>query len=61
VIELHISNIHRRDELHRHSLVSGVATAVIAGLGARGYATAVRALDEMLAEGPAGMGGDGRA
>jgi 3-dehydroquinate dehydratase-2 len=61
VIELHISNIHRRDELHRHSLVSGVATAVIAGLGARGYATAVRALDEMLAEGPAGMGGDRRA
>ncbi len=50
VIELHISNIHRRDELHRHSLVSGVATAVIAGLGARGYATAVRALKEMMAD-----------
>lgn len=48
VIELHISNIHRRDALHRESLVSGVATAVIAGLGARGYPTAVRALREMI-------------
>lgn len=51
IIELHISNIHRRDALHQHSLVSGVATAVIAGLGARGYATAMRALREMIAEG----------
>jgi 3-dehydroquinate dehydratase-2 len=51
IIELHISNIHRRDALHQHSLVSGVATAVIAGLGARGYATATRALRELIAEG----------
>jgi 3-dehydroquinate dehydratase-2 len=49
IIELHISNIHRRDPLHQHSLVSGVATAVIAGLGARGYATAIRSLREMIA------------
>jgi 3-dehydroquinate dehydratase-2 len=48
ILELHISNIHRRDALHQHSLVSTVATAVIAGLGARGYATAIRALREML-------------
>jgi 3-dehydroquinate dehydratase-2 len=48
IVELHISNIHRRDALHQHSLVSTVATAVIAGLGARGYATAVRSLQEML-------------
>ncbi|ONG58150.1 3-dehydroquinate dehydratase [Pseudoroseomonas deserti] len=48
IIELHISNIHRRDALHQHSLVSGVATAVIAGLGARGYATAVRAMLDLL-------------
>lgn len=52
VIELHISNIHRRDALHQHSLVSTVATAVIAGLGARGYAVAIRALREMLEETP---------
>ena len=47
VIELHISNIHARDEAHRHSIISGAVTAVVAGLGARGYAHAVRALDEM--------------
>ncbi|WP_159996919.1 type II 3-dehydroquinate dehydratase [Roseomonas sp. 18066] len=50
IIELHISNIHRRDALHQHSLVSGVATAVIAGLGARGYATAVTAMLDLLAD-----------
>ena len=48
LIEVHLSNLHRRDELHRHSLVSTVATAVIAGLGARGYPVAVRCLDELL-------------
>ena len=48
IIELHISNIHRREEIYRHSLVSKIATAVIAGLGARGYAAAVRALLEMI-------------
>jgi len=50
IIELHISNIHARDPLHQHSLVSATATAVIAGLGARGYATATRALRELIAE-----------
>lgn len=48
-IELHISNIHARDEAHRHSRVSAVATAVIAGLGARGYPAAVRAMLGLLA------------
>lgn len=48
IIELHISNIHRREEIYRHSLVSPVATAVIAGLGARGYATATRSMLELL-------------
>ena len=49
LIELHLSNIHARDELHRHSLVSALATAVIAGLGAAGYPIAVRALADLLA------------
>ena len=44
IIELHISNIHRREAHYHHSLVSKVATAVIAGLGPRGYAVAVRAI-----------------
>jgi len=48
IIELHISNIHRREDIYQHSLVSGVATAVIAGLGPRGYPVATRALCELL-------------
>ena len=49
IIEVHISNIHRRDPLYQRSLVSLAATAVICGLGARGYPTAVRAIMELLA------------
>ncbi|MDP2081189.1 MAG: type II 3-dehydroquinate dehydratase [Pseudotabrizicola sp.] len=41
VIELHISNIHRREAVYHQSLVSKVATAVIAGLGPDGYRSAV--------------------
>ena len=44
IIELHISNIHRREEMYRHSLVSKAATSVIVGLGAKGYPTAVSAM-----------------
>lgn len=47
IIELHISNIHRREEHYQRSYVSKVATAVIAGLGAAGYRHAVRAIREM--------------
>ncbi len=49
IIELHISNIHRREAIYHRSLVSSAATAVIAGLGARGYATAIHALRDLLA------------
>ena len=38
VLEVHISNIHARDELHRHSKISSAVTAVIAGLGQIGRA-----------------------
>lgn len=48
IIELHISNIHRREAIYHRSLVSGVVTAVIAGLGPGGYAVAVRSLLDML-------------
>jgi 3-dehydroquinate dehydratase II len=47
VIEVHISNIHARDEYHRHSKISSVATAVIAGLGPNGYYAAMHALAQM--------------
>jgi 3-dehydroquinate dehydratase-2 len=48
IFELHITNIHRREAIYRTSLVSTVATAVIAGLGAAGYPLAVRAMRERL-------------
>ncbi len=48
VIEVHISNIHARDELHRHSIVSSVAKAVIAGAGPYGYILAMQAAARML-------------
>jgi 3-dehydroquinate dehydratase-2 len=42
VVEVHISNIHAREEFRRHSYVSGVATGVIAGLGVQGYVLALQ-------------------
>ena len=46
IVEVHLSNIHRREAIYHHSLVSPIATAVIAGLGARGYRAAIRAIVE---------------
>ncbi|MCO5161397.1 MAG: 3-dehydroquinate dehydratase [Mesorhizobium sp.] len=48
IIEFHISNIHRREEIYHKSLVSTVATAVLAGLGPEGYAAAVREMRRMI-------------
>lgn len=48
IFELHISNIHRREEHYHRSYVSKTATAVIAGLGPNGYRIAVRAMSEMI-------------
>ena len=48
IIELHISNIHRREEIYQHSLMSRAATAVIMGLGPDGYPTAVAAMVRRL-------------
>ena len=44
VLEVHISNIHARDEHHRDSRISHAATGVICGLGPYGYVAALRAL-----------------
>ena len=41
VVEVHISNIARREEFRHHSYVSGVADGVIAGLGVQGYVLAL--------------------
>jgi 3-dehydroquinate dehydratase-2 len=48
IIELHISNIHRREPIYHGSYVSPVATAVIAGLGTNGYPIAVRAICDLV-------------
>ena len=44
LIEVHISNIHAREEFRRHSYLSSVATGVIVGLGTQGYLLALRYL-----------------
>jgi 3-dehydroquinate dehydratase-2 len=54
IIELHISNIHRREDIYQRSLMSRAVTAVIAGLGARGYAVAVQEIMKLVEAGAAG-------
>lgn len=52
IAEVHVTNIHRRDALYQHSLVSLAATGVICGFGAFGYELAIRALAQRLADAP---------
>ena len=51
VIEVHISNIHRREAFRHHSYVSLRADGVIAGCGTQGYALALRRLAALLKKG----------
>ncbi|GAA0777687.1 type II 3-dehydroquinate dehydratase [Roseibium denhamense] len=51
VIEVHISNIHRRESFRHHSFISARADAVIAGCGTQGYVFAVNRLISLLAAG----------
>jgi 3-dehydroquinate dehydratase II len=44
LVEVHISNVHRREEFRHHSYVSAVATGTIVGLGVQGYALALHHL-----------------
>lgn len=48
VVEVHISNIHRREEFRHHSYVSEVAKGVIVGCGAHGYVLAIEALTKII-------------
>lgn len=53
VIEVHITNIHRREEFRHHSYISKGATGVIAGLGIEGYALAITRMASLAGAIPA--------
>lgn len=48
ILEVHLSNIHKRETFRQHSYVSLAATAVIAGCGAHGYLLALRHLAQLV-------------
>ena len=50
IIELHISNIYKREEFRHKSLISSVVTGIICGLGTNGYILAINSMHEMLNE-----------
>ena len=50
IIEVHISNVHRRESFRHHSYVSLVASGVIAGLGTQGYQFALQRLARLMDE-----------
>ena len=50
-IELHISNIYKREKFRHKSMISSVVTGVICGLGANGYILAINAMQELLTNG----------
>ena len=51
VIELHISNVHKREEFRHHSFISPVARGIIVGFGVQGYPMAINALYELSRQG----------
>ncbi len=51
IIELHISNIYKREEFRHKSMISSVVTGMICGLGANGYILAINAMHELLKNG----------
>jgi 3-dehydroquinate dehydratase II len=48
VLEVHISNVHKREEFRHHSFVSARADGVIAGFGTQGYLLALRRMAHLL-------------
>ena len=51
IIELHISNIYKREEFRHKSLLSDISTGVICGRGANGYILAINAMHDLLKNG----------
>ena len=52
ILEVHISNIHKREPFRQHSYVSAVASAVISGCGSQGYALALARIAQLLGAAP---------
>ena len=50
-IELHISNIYKREEFRHKSMISDIVTGIICGLGTNGYILAINAMHELLKNG----------
>jgi 3-dehydroquinate dehydratase-2 len=50
IIEVHISNVHKREAFRHHSYISGVASGVIAGFGTQGYTLALQRLAHLINE-----------
>jgi 3-dehydroquinate dehydratase II len=48
ILEVHISNVHKREAFRHHSYVSGVAAGVIAGFGVQGYALCLQRMARLL-------------
>ena len=48
IIELHISNIYKREDFRKKSLISDIATGIICGLGVFGYILAINSMHEMI-------------
>ena len=48
VVEVHLSNVHAREEFRHHSYISGVASAVVCGAGVHGYTFAVEHLARLV-------------
>jgi len=44
LVEVHLSNVHAREQFRHHSYLSDIATAVVVGMGVEGYAAALRYL-----------------
>ena len=51
IIELHLSNIYKREEFRHKSMISNVVTGIICGLGGNGYILAINAMHELIKNG----------
>ena len=50
IIEVHISNVHKREPFRHHSYISGVASGVIAGFGTQGYIFAIQRMAALIVD-----------